>query len=501
LPTFHVNTTPLADLDVDLVVVTATKGDGDDAPPVLDAAGTTLSDALGFDLLEVAAAADFDGSLGSVVRVPTRGTVPASLAVVVGLGAADEVTGDAVRRAAGAAAGAGSRSPALATSLGCVAGLDVAASSRAAVEGFTLGGYRFRTYKTDDDTARLSDVTLSVPDGDVSAAEDGVALGQVSAEATALVRDLVNTPPIDKRPPQFADRALELVADLPVEVTVLDEAALLDGGFGGHIGVGAGSTAESRFVELRYRPDGAKKHIALVGKGITFDSGGLSLKPPKAMEWMKADMAGAATVLAAVRAAAQLELPVAITGLLCLAENMPSGSATRPGDVLTIKGGQTVEVLNTDAEGRLVLADGLVHAGELDPKPDAVIDLATLTGAAIVALGPKYSGIMGDDDDLADALLAAAAAAEEPLWRLPMADKEYAEDLKSEVADIANIGGNGAGTIRAALFLQKFRPDGIPWAHLDIAGASYNDGGPYGYVQKGGSGIPARTMLEYLRAL
>jgi leucyl aminopeptidase len=501
LPTFAVSTSPLAELEVDLVVVAATQGDGDDAPPVLDAAGSALSDALGFDLAEVAAAADFDGKVGSVVRVPTRGAIHAPMALVVGLGKADEVTADAVRRAAGAAAGAGCRCPKLAAAFGAIAGLDVAASTRAAVEGFTLGGYRFRTYKTDDDTARLEDVVLSVPGGDADAATEAVELGQVSAEATALVRDLVNTPPIDKRPPAFAERARDLVADLPVEVTILDEAALLDGGFGGHIGVGAGSTAESRFVELRYRPDGANKHVALVGKGITFDSGGLSLKPPKAMEWMKADMAGAATVLATIRAAATLQLPVAITGLLCLAENMPSGSATRPGDVLTIKGGQTVEVLNTDAEGRLVLADGLVYAGELDPKPDAVIDLATLTGAAIVALGPKYSGLMGDDDDLADALLAAAATAEEPLWRLPMAEKEYAEDLKSEVADIANIGGNGAGTIRAALFLQKFRPEGIPWAHLDIAGASYNDAGPYGYVPKGGSGIPARTMLEYLRSL
>lgn len=501
MPTFDVTASPLAELEVDIVVVAATKGDGDDDPPVLDAAGSTLSDALGFDLVEVARAADFDGSPASVVRVPTRGAIHAPMVLVVGLGPAGDVTAETVRRAAGAAAAAGCRCPKLATSLGAVAGLDVDASSRAAVEGFTLGGYRFRTYKTDEDTVRLTDVVLAVPDGDVDAARAGVRLGEVSAEATALVRDLVNTPPIDKRPPDFADRVQELIADLPIEVTVLDEAALLEGGFGGHIGVGAGSTAESRFVELRYRPDGASKHVALVGKGITFDSGGLSLKPPKAMEWMKADMAGAATVLATVRAAAKLELPVAVTGLMCLAENMPSGSATRPGDVLTIKGGQTVEVLNTDAEGRLVLADGLVHAGELDPKPDAVIDLATLTGAAIVALGPKYSGLMGDDDDLADALLAAAAAAEEPLWRLPMADKEYAEDLKSEVADIANIGGNGAGTIRAALFLQKFRPDGIPWAHLDIAGASYNDGGPYGYVPKGGSGIPARTMLEYLRSL
>ena len=212
-------------------------------------------------------------------------------------------------------------------------------------------------------------------------------------------------------------------------------------------------------------------------------------------------MGGAATVLAAVRAAAQLEVPVAITGLLCLAENMPSGSATRPGDVLTIKGGKTVEVLNTDAEGRLVMADGLVHAGELDPKPDVVVDMATLTGAVLHAVGPKYVAVMANDDAADDGLIAASQGTGEPMWRLPLGVDEYAEDLKSEVADIRNVGGNGAGTIRAALFLREFVPEGMAWAHLDIAGAAWNDGSPYGVTPRNGTGIPARTVLDWLRSL
>jgi leucyl aminopeptidase len=500
VPTFDHTATALADLEVDLLVIGARKAGNGDAdtitPPILDETGTALGERLGLDLPAVCAAAAFDGAAGTSLRVPTRREVPAQMVLVVGLG--DEgVTLETVRRGAAAAAEATQRLTAMATTLHLVAG-DDEAGARAVVEGLLLGAYRFATYKSKDDGHALERVLLS--GGDEAAVTAGAALGEVSANATILTRDLANTPPVDKRPPALAERARELVADLPIEVTILDQAALEAGGYGGHLGVGAGSSAEPRLVELRYRPAGATRHVALVGKGITFDSGGLSLKPPQAMEWMKVDMAGAATVLATMRAVAQLELPVAVTGLLCLAENMPSGTAIRPGDVLTIKGGRTVEVLNTDAEGRLVLADGLVHAGELDPAPDAIVDLATLTGAVIVALGPRYTGVMSSDDALADGLLAAAEAAGEPAWRLPLAVDEYAEELKSEVADLRNVGGTGAGTIRAALFLREFVEDGIPWAHLDIAGACWNDNKPFGYVPKGATGLPARTLLDWLRS-
>jgi leucyl aminopeptidase len=501
--TFSAAAGDLADAEVDLLVVGATRpADADDrdelVAPELDDTGTALGERLGYDVADACRAAGFDGAAGTAMRLPTRGAVPAQLVLVVGLGTAADVSAEALRRAGAPIADATARLASLATTLHRWGDVAPDAAARAVVEGITLGAYRFASYKSKDDGHALADVQLV--GGDTDTVEGAIALGQVSAGATVLTRDLVNTPSGDKRPPAFADRARELVADLPVEVTVLDQAALEAGGYGGHLGVSAGSDVEPRLVELRYRPEGATRHVALVGKGITFDSGGLSLKPPKAMEWMKVDMGGAATVLAAVRGAAQLGLPVAVTGLLCLAENMPSGSATRPGDVLRIRGGKTVEVLNTDAEGRLVMADGLVHAGELDPAPDVVVDLATLTGSVLHAVGPKYVAVMANDDAAADGLLAASATAGEPMWRLPLAVEEYAEDLKSEVADVRNVGGNAAGTIRAALFLREFVPEGTAWAHLDIAGAAWNDGQPYGHVPRNGTGIPARTLLDWLRA-
>ena len=500
--TFTATTGPLAEAEVDLLVIGATRApEADDSTdlvaPVLDDAGLALGQALGYDVADACRVAGFDGAVGTSMRLPTRGATPASLVLVVGLGAAADVTAETLRRAGAAVAEATARLGSVATTLHLTDGVDAGAAARAVVEGIALSAYRFGSYKSKDEPHQLATVQLA--GGDEATVRDAIRVGEVSVGATTLTRDLVNTPSGDKRPPVFAERARELVADLPIDVTVLDGAALEAGGYGGHLGVSAGSDVEPRLVELRYRPNGATRHVALVGKGITFDSGGLSLKPPKAMEWMKVDMAGAATVLAVVRAAAQLELPVAITGLLCLAENMPSGSATRPGDVLTIKGGKTVEVLNTDAEGRLVLADGLVHVGELDPRPDVVVDMATLTGAVIHAVGPKYVAVMANDDDAADSLLAASQAAGEPMWRLPLAAEEYAEELKSEVADIRNVGGNGAGTIRAALFLREFVADGMAWAHLDIAGASWNDAQPAFHVPRNGTGVPARTVLDWLR--
>ncbi len=504
MPTFTHAEGPLADQDVALLAVGATRDPGaDDADdtlaPILDDSGTALAERLGIDLADACRAAGFDGTAGTVMRVPTGGAVSAPLVLVVGLGAAADVTAETIRRGGACIAEATERLETAATTLHTAsANVQAEAGARAVVEGLELGAYRFGAYKSKPQPHRLADVALV--GGDATATTAGITVGGVSAEATALVRDLTNTVSSDKRPPDYADRARELVDGLPIEVTVLGDDELAAGGYGGHLGVAAGSDVGPRLVELRYRPANATRHVALVGKGITFDSGGLSLKPPTAMEWMKVDMAGSATALAAIRAAAQLELDTAVTAILCLAENMPSGSATRPGDVLTILGGKTVEVLNTDAEGRLVLADGLQHAGNLDPKPDVLVDMATLTGGVIVALGPRYTALISEDDDLAAAISTAADAAGEPMWRLPMAAAEYAEELKSEVADVRNIGGTGGSTIRAALFLREFVPEGVAWAHLDIAGASWNEAAPFGYVPKGATGLPARTMIDWLRA-
>jgi leucyl aminopeptidase len=278
-----------------------------------------------------------------------------------------------------------------------------------------------------------------------------------------------------------------------VRVTVLDEAQLAEGGFGGIVGVGQGAADPPRLVELVYEPAGAVGKVILVGKGITFDSGGLSLKPPDSMIPMKTDMSGAAAVVAVMSVLAELGIKLAVTGYLAAAENMPSGSAIRPSDVLTMKNGKTVEVLNTDAEGRLVMADALaLGAGQ---EPDAIIDVATLTGACMVALGLKYTGLMANEQGLADELLEAARLAGEPTWRLPLPE-EYADELVSDVADLKNVGSRWGGALTAGLFLKEF-VDGRPWAHLDIAGPSRAES-KSGYNPKGSTGTAVRTLLSWL---
>jgi leucyl aminopeptidase len=398
---------------------------------------------------------------------------------------------------AAAAVGAAERADTLALGLHtAVDGLAAGPAAQAVAEGALLGSYRFGAYRTEAPVQRLETITLHTV-ADEDEVRDGVRVAAVTAAAATLARDLVNTPPQHKRPPVLADRAVSEVEGTDVEVRVLDEDALAEGGYGGILGVGQGSSEPPRLVELTYAPEGATRHVALVGKGITFDTGGISLKPSSAMETMKMDMAGAATVLAVVKAAAELALPVKVTGLLALAENMPSGTATRVSDVLTMKGGTTVEVINTDAEGRLVLGDALVHASELGP--DAIVDVATLTGAAVVALGEKIGILMASDDGLADGLLAAAGDVGEPLWRLPLATDEYGDRLEGNIADLKNSGTRAAGTIFAGLFLHRFVGEGIAWAHLDIAGTAWTDEAA-GYQSKGATGVPVRTLVEWLRS-
>ncbi len=491
-PAFSHSSEAIPALTADVVVIGVTSGD--DGVEV-GANAAAVGSAIGMDIAAACAAVGMDGTVGSTALLPGGGDMDVSLVVVAGLGAASDVDLDAVRAASAAATSIAVRKETLATLVHTDVDLADRDVARAIVEGTRLAHHSLRTYKGDDDVRALA--TVLVVGGDADAIAAGIEYGTTSAAATLLARDLGNTPSGDKRPPMYAERVVELFADLPVEVEVWDQARLEAEGFGGHLAVGAGSEVESRFVQLRYRPDGASRHLGLLGKGITFDSGGLSLKPPKGMEWMKIDMAGSATVVATVWAAATAGLAVNLTGFLCMAENMPSGTATRPGDVITMHGGTTVEVLNTDAEGRLVMADGLAWSATYEL--DALVDAATLTGAALHAVGPKYTALMANDDELADQLLAAAEGAAEPMARLPLAVREYDEDLKSDIADIRSTGGSAAGTIRAALFLRRFVPEGTPWAHLDIAGAAWNDAGPWGgYVPKGATGVPVRTLLDWV---
>jgi leucyl aminopeptidase len=442
-------------------------------------------------------AIDATGAVDEVRRLPPpAGGAPIAL---IGLGPAP-LTPDGLRYAAGSAARQLTGIERLAVALPVASAADVAA----VLEGAGIGAYAYTGYRVGSlgtTKTPADEIVVHVPEG--VDADEPVLVERATAVVTAVhtVRDLVNTPPSDLYPETLAAAAVDLAQGLPVEVEVLDEAQLAEGGYGGILGVGAGSPRGPRMVIVRYSPAGATKHLSFVGKGITFDSGGLQVKPAASMINMKYDMTGAVTVLAVTLAAARLGVPLRITARLCIAENLVSGSSMRPNDVLHVRGGGTVEVLNTDAEGRLVLADGLVDASE--EQPDAIVDVATLTGAARTAMGERVIPIMGDQE-LTGRIIAAGAATGETLWRMPL-PAELRSMLDSDVADIAN-GRPGqplGGMLVAGLFLKHFvgsrgeGPDAaqIPWAHLDIAGAANNPSTPYGMNGKGPTGATIRTLL------
>jgi leucyl aminopeptidase len=442
------------------------------------------------------------GRADTVLRVPVAG-LAAPVVALTGVGKGTGPGHETLRRAAGAAARELAGTPVAAFALPVTDGEGLAAVA----EGSLLGAYEFGRYRVASAEGRrapLEHAVVVAPAGVADAADEVVRRAGVLADAVAVVRDLVNTSPSDLYPGSFADEARTAAAELPVEVTVLDEQELAEGGYGGLLGVGKGSARPPRLVRLDYAPEGARGHVALVGKGITFDSGGLSIKPAAGMEDMKSDMAGAAAVLATVVAAARLGLPVRVSGWLALAENMPSGTAQRPSDVLTIRGGRTVEVLNTDAEGRLVMADAIVAASETGP--DLLVDVATLTGAQVVALGRRVSAVMANDDALRERLVRVAGEAGELLWPMPL-PAELRASLDSAVADIANIGERFGGMLVAGVFLSEFvggrggeagDEEKIPWAHLDIAGPAYNGQEAHGYTPKGGTGVMVRTLVRLL---
>ncbi len=441
-------------------------------------------------------------SLGASVKADHRRTLPASgrypRIVVVGLGS-DDPTPEELRRAAGAgvrhAAGlADGRSLSVAVSLGT----GEPEEAQAVAEGALLGSYRYAPISSDPEPdPKIGSLTVVHPPrgsfGEIAAAAEHVARAVVAA------RDWVNIPANLLYPESFADLVRRQVADTRIAVDVLDDKALSRGGYGGLMAVGGGSSRLPRLVRLAYRPRGAKRHLVLVGKGITFDTGGLNLKPAEGMYTMKCDMAGAAAVFAATAAVAGLGLKINVTTYGALAENMPSSTAYRPSDVLTLYGGKTVENGNSDAEGRLVMADALARSAE--DEPDLVVDVATLTGACVVALGERTSGLMSNDEELADQVLDAAEAAGEQFWQLPI-PKEIRPKLDSKVADIRSVSGDRwGGALVAAAFLREFVPEGVPWAHLDIAGPAFHTGKPYGYVAPGGTGVGVRTLVALARSL
>jgi leucyl aminopeptidase len=458
--------------------------------------------ALGGLLTKVLQSEKFESKPGQISYVHTGGKIPAERVLVVGLGPhrREKTRGDAepLRRAAAAAV-----RRARDLNAGSVAvfmppdGLSPRERAQAVVEGALLGTYRFDKYLKEKNPRAVRALTVLEPDRRGAAgAREGVRLGRIWAEATCLTRDLVNEPANVVTPTFLARRATEIAREGGLKLRVLERAECARMGMGAYVGVAQGSEEPPKFIHLSYVPAGrARRRVVIIGKGITFDSGGLDLKTADGMLRMKDDMAGAAAVLGLFHALPKLKPRVEVHGLIAATENMPSGTAQRPGDVVRAMNGLTVEIGNTDAEGRLTLADALSYAVR-HVKPDEMIDMATLTGAVVIALGQGVSGMMASDDALAARVLAAADGAGERMWRLPLHD-EYKEGLKSDVADLNNISSQrGAGAIVAALFMREFTA-GVPWAHLDIAGTAFTERElPLG--PKGGTGVTVRTLLGYL---
>lgn len=490
MPTISFSTDRPTDLDVDVLVLPVFEG---------PEPGPGVKDVKGLDLLGLYGAAGNKGKRGEFLLVPGAGAEPlaARAILLLGVGKREEAGPDACRRAIGRVARRLGRSQTLATTLPqIVSGREAAEAVQATVEGLLLGSYRFDRYKSNSDAepSRLRTVTV-VGSGrtDPKAAKEAIRRGEVIAESQMWARDLVNTPALDMPPEQLAKEAQAMAKQVGLVCKIWSEAELRRGGFGGILGVGQGSVRPPRMIELRYAGGGRGAPIALTGKGIAFDSGGLSIKDAQGMEWMKSDMGGAASILGTMRAIALLKPRVSVIAAIPSAENMPSGSAIRPGDVLHHRGGKTSEVLNTDAEGRLVLADALAYLAEKDPR--VIIDTATLTGACMVALGTDLWGAMGNDRQLIRDVLAAGEAAGEPGWELPM-HQPYRALIDSDVADIKNIGKRFGGAITAAMFLREFVGE-VPWVHLDIAGPAFAERAG-DYWPKGATGTPVRALVRYV---
>ncbi|SEO27030.1 leucyl aminopeptidase [Actinacidiphila rubida] len=490
------STSSAAALRADAVVVGLAKGaKGPRLAPGAEAVDAAFDGKLAAVLETLGAS----GAEGEATKVPAPSGVKAAVVLAVGLGDAPE-DGDgydleALRKAAGVAGRSlsGAKKAAFALPAGDAAEVEAVAT------GALLGAYAFTAYQTENGAAGKGSLgEVAIVGAKPRDKEHKAAAERATAVAAEVnrARDLVNTPSNDLDPKAFAAEVTAAGKEFGLKVEVLDEKALAKGGYGGLIGVGRGSATPPRLVRVAYKHPKATHTLAFVGKGITYDSGGISLKPAGHNETMKCDMSGAAAVFGAVVAAAKLGLRVNVTGWLALAENMPGGNATRPGDVLRMYSGKTVEVLNTDAEGRLVLADALARASE--EAPDAIVDVATLTGAMVLALGDGRFGIMSNDDAFRTAVHATALAEGEDSWPMPL-PQQLRKTFDSPTADIANMGVRPGGGLIAGLFLKEFVGEGITWAHLDIAGPAFNEGSSFGYTPKGGTGTAVRTLVALAR--
>jgi len=473
-----------------LVVGLAEASEGDILIGLPDDLGKSFTKTLGADAATIARQVGASSKVGKTVLLagPAGWRI-----VVVGVGPID-VTAEQVRRAAGAAvrlvAGLPATAPhAVTLSLETVEPQLI----KGAAEGALLGAYSYRA----GSGAGVGQLVL-VSQNRRLEARQALDLATTTSAAVDLAREWVNLPGNDLFPESFAELVKPVAKNAKLAIEIWDDKALERDGFGGIVAVGGGSDRKPRLVKLSYAPRGAKFHLALVGKGITFDAGGLNLKPADGMYTMKCDMAGAAAVIAATAAIAELGLRIRVTTFAAMAENLPSGSAYRPSDVLTMYGGKTVENGNSDAEGRLVMADALVKASQ--EQPNLVIDVATLTGACVVALGERVAGLMARDDETADLILDAAEAAGEQFWQLPIPE-DARPKLDSKVADLKSTGDRAGGALTAAAFLSEFVPEETPWAHLDIAGPAFNSGAAYDYTPSGGTGVGVRTLVALAHAL
>lgn len=497
----QVTTQTVKDVVCDVLVVGATSsktGQNTKSVVLSDSAGE-VDRLLGGLLSQIYVDGEFKAGLGEITTIYTMGKLVAKRVVLVGLGAQETLNSQAVRRASAMVARHLQSKETHQITLALywpASGLNAAEAAQAQTEGVLLGLYTFRKYQRTDKHSNeqgITHVSFLLDGIDQGLLDEGIRKGTALAEATNFARDLINEPPSVLTPTELANRASAMAQRFGVECQVLERPQMQELGMGGLLGVAQGSAEPPKFIILRYRgaPDSADKGIALVGKGITFDSGGLSLKTAQGMETMKGDMAGAAAVIGAMQAIASLKPAINVTVLVSTTENMPSGTAYRPGDILRIMNGKTIEIVNTDAEGRLVLADALSYAVKEGLSP--IIDVATLTGAIVIALGSVMTGLFSNDQQLSDEIIAAGKGVGEKFWPMPM-DEEYAELIKSDIADIKQTGGRGGGSIAAAKILENFVGD-AKWAHLDIAGTSYEDS-KKSHQEKGATGVAVRTLTE-----